>query len=40
MAASRTETFHGIRNKGQVIPVRDLDTARDRMRDWRERFDK
>jgi phage-related protein len=25
---------HGIRNKGQAIPGRDLDTARERMRDW------
>ena len=28
---------HGIRNKGQAIPARDLDTARARMRDWKER---
>jgi phage-related protein len=28
---------HGIRNKGQTIPARDLDTARGRMRDWQER---
>jgi len=25
---------HGIRNKGQAIPGRDLDTVRERMRDW------
>jgi len=25
---------HGIRNKGQAIPGRDFDTARERMRDW------
>src|SRR6266581_1195178 len=25
---------HGIRNKGQAIPGSDLDTARERMRDW------
>ena len=31
---------HGIRNKGQAIPARDLDTARERMRDWLERTDK
>jgi phage-related protein len=30
---------HGIRNKGQAIPARDLDTAQDRMRDWQERFE-
>ena len=30
---------HGIRNKGQTVPARDLDTARDRMRDWIGRFD-
>ena len=28
---------HGIRNKGRAIPVRDLHTARERMRDWQER---
>jgi hypothetical protein len=28
---------HGIRNKGQAIPARDLVTARERMRDWRRR---
>jgi phage-related protein len=26
--------LHGIRNKGQAIPSRDLATARERMRDW------
>jgi phage-related protein len=31
---------HGIRNKGHAIPPRDLDTARERMRDWLERFDR
>ena len=30
---------HGIRNKGQAIPARDLATARERMRDWQERFE-
>ena len=30
---------HGIRNKGQAIPIRDLDAARERMRDWQERFE-
>ena len=28
---------HGIRNKGQAIPARDLDTARERMHDWLKR---
>ena len=30
----RIVAVHGIRNKGQAIPARDLDTARERMRDW------
>ncbi|HEV2207397.1 MAG TPA: type II toxin-antitoxin system RelE/ParE family toxin [Verrucomicrobiae bacterium] len=34
----RIVAVHGIRNKGQAVPARDLDTARDRMRDWQERF--
>jgi phage-related protein len=33
----RIIAVHGIRNKGQAIPARDLDTARDRMSDWKER---
>ncbi len=33
----RIVAVHGIRNKGQAIPARDLDTARERMRDWLER---
>jgi phage-related protein len=33
----RIIALHGIRTKGQAIPARDLDTARQRMRDWRER---
>ncbi len=28
---------HGIRNKGRAIPARDLATARERMRDWKNR---
>jgi phage-related protein len=36
----RIVAVHGVRNKGQAIPARDLDTARDRMGDWRERFEK
>ena len=34
----RIIAVHGVRNKGQAIPGRDLDTARKRMRDWQERF--
>jgi len=30
----RIIAVHGIRNKGQAIPARDLDIARLRMRDW------
>ena len=33
----RIIAVHGIRNKGQAIPARDLDTAQDRMHDWKER---
>lgn len=33
----RIIAVHGIRNKGQAIPARELDTARVRMRDWKER---
>jgi phage-related protein len=33
----RIVAVHGIRNKGQTLPARDLDTARQRMRDWQER---
>src|SRR6266702_7553261 len=33
----RIIAVHGIRNKGQAVPARDLDTARERMRDWQER---
>jgi phage-related protein len=33
----RIVAVHGIHNKGQAIPTRDLDTARVRMRDWMER---
>ena len=36
----RIITVHGIRNKGQAIPVRDLSTARERMRDWQERAER
>ena len=37
MKGRRIIAVHGIRNKGQAIPARDLDTARARMRDWKER---
>ncbi len=33
----RVIAVHGIRNKGQSIPARDLQIARDRRRDWQER---
>jgi phage-related protein len=37
MKNRRIIAVHGIRNKGQAIPERDLRTARERMRDWQER---
>ncbi len=33
----RIIAVHGIRNKGQAIPERDLRIAKERMRDWQER---
>jgi phage-related protein len=33
----RIIAVHGIRNKGRAIAVRDLDTAMERMRDWKGR---
>jgi phage-related protein len=36
----RIIAIHGIRNKGQAIPSRDLNTARERMRDWLERAER
>ena len=33
----RIVAVHGIRNKALAIPARDLDTARERMCDWKER---
>jgi len=33
----RIVAVHGIRNKGQAVAARDLATARERMRDWKER---
>ena len=35
----RIIAVHGIRNKGQAIPPQDLDTAQERMRDWKKRND-
>lgn len=37
MKNRRIILLHGIRNKGQAIPPRDLATARERMQDWRKR---
>ncbi len=37
MKGRRIVLLHGIRNKGQAISSRDLDTAWERMRDWRKR---
>ena len=37
MKNRRIIAVHGIRNKGQTIPERDLRTARERMRAWQER---
>jgi phage-related protein len=33
----RVVLLHAIRNKGRAIASRDLATARERMRDWRQR---
>lgn len=35
----RIVLMHGVRSKGQAIPARDIETARERMRDWRKRAD-
>ncbi len=37
MKNRRIVALHGIRNKGQAIPLRDLKTAHDRMNDWLSR---
>ena len=37
MKGRRIIAVHGIRNKSQAIPARDLSTARDRMADWKKR---
>ena len=40
MTGRRIVAVHGIRNKGRAIPTRDIETARDRMREWRRRHRK
>jgi len=40
MKDRRIVAVHGIRNKGQAIPARELDTARERMSDWWKRADR
>src|SRR3990170_6108163 len=40
MKDRRIVAVHGIRNKGQAIPARELDTARERMSDWRKKADR
>lgn len=40
MKGRRIIAVHGIRNKGQAIPARDLNTAHARMRDWQERAER
>jgi phage-related protein len=40
MKGTRIVLLHGIRNKGQAIPARDLATAQERMRDWRNRVER
>ncbi len=37
MKGRRIIAVHGIRNKGQSLPTRDLETARARMKDWLSR---
>lgn len=36
----RIVAVHGIRNKSQAIPARDIETARERMGDWRKRAER
>src|SRR3989337_1285811 len=40
MKDRRIVAVHGIRNKGQPILARELDSARERMSDWRQRADR
>jgi phage-related protein len=37
MKGRRIVAVHAIRNKGQAIAARDMETARDRMQDWKRR---
>ena len=37
MKGRRIIAVHGIRNKGQAMPPRDLETAHERMTDWLKR---
>jgi phage-related protein len=39
MKGRRIVAVHGVRNKGQAIPARDVATARDRMRNWQARHE-
>src|SRR5690348_10522105 len=39
MKGRRIVAVHGVRNKGQAIPARDLDTALTRMNDWLARHE-
>jgi phage-related protein len=39
MKRRRIVLVHGVRDKGQAIPARDMETARERMRDWRMRVE-
>jgi phage-related protein len=39
MKRRRIVLVHGVRNKGQAIPAHDMETARERMRDWRMRVE-
>ncbi|MBI3378150.1 MAG: type II toxin-antitoxin system RelE/ParE family toxin [Nitrospirae bacterium] len=36
----RIVAVHGIRNKGQAIPDRDIRLARERMKDWQKRVER
>jgi phage-related protein len=36
----RIVAVHGIRNKGQAISARDIETATERMRDWQKRLER
>lgn len=39
MKNRRIVAVHAIRNKGVGIPIRDIETARDRMCDWQKRVE-